>query len=974
MTARSFELEGARASVAGGHVEARAVVVDFHERLVVDAPLVDVDLGRLSHIGSVAIAGRLRANVQIRGPTREPIVTAEGAATNFVIGGRPLGRVRSFHADYAANVLEFSDVACERNDSAYRGRTVRLAFGRGGRVDVDALVEADALDVRDLISILRLDGVSALASLGGGLRGSRARIQFFAPGRQERNGQDVLRVEVASRLSDLRAFGQAFDEGAVDVALRWEGPGAGVSGLDVRLRSLALWRIRDGSPADAHAGFILATGQLDHEAVRGSASVAGWPLARALETASPGLGSASGSLSGLLEASGTLDRLDLLADMRTTPVRVNGVLFGPSTLHAEVRAGRRVPLQVGASGNFIGGQLRAVHIRGEGSAWQGHAVADNLDVGSIVRALRHGPSRVGRRRFGALVSGDVTLASLDARDLSSARASFTPSRVLWSAGAARGRLLSTGEALVLADDALRVPPLDVGVLVGHSPPAQAMVWGTITSIARHPRIDLSLTVPPFDLGLLVGIVPDLQAARGTLDFALRAQGSWDHPALSGTATLLSESTSFRGLPADVRAADVAAQIDAQGIRLTHASMTFGGGPVRVEGFLPLAGPSPKIADLTVRARGMRFALARDVDVVSGGDFRLRVDVARLASGLPHAAAITGEAAVDDLVYRRPIDLALDFASIAALAARPLPRSAPQVYDPSRDVLDLDIGIKLRALRVDNDVADISFASVKTDLTSTAPAHDLGAAPDLWLRGTSYRPAVIGRVRARPGGHLHLRGIDFNVASATLDFDDPTRIDPEINFVATTEVRHLSPFENPTIAQGSYPLDAQAPVRITATANGPADDLQVAMTSEPSLSPDDIVLLLTVGLTRTELAAMQAATGSLQASGGLEAIAVLGNAQRVLRGIVPVDDFRFGSEYSPRTLRIEPDVALRKRLGARLDATVTTTLTEEGDVRAALSLRLGRRQTWIEALWENEAPLPTPLGDVGAGLRWRLQFR
>jgi translocation and assembly module TamB len=163
-------------------------------------------------------------------------------------------------------------------------------------------------------------------------------------------------------------------------------------------------------------------------------------------------------------------------------------------------------------------------------------------------------------------------------------------------------------------------------------------------------------------------------------------------------------------------------------------------------------------------------------------------------------------------------------------------------------------------------------------------------------------------------------------------------------------------------------------RITLTASGPQDDLRIALSSEPALNPDDIALLLTVGLTRAEVDAMRATPGALQGGIGLEALAALGGAERVVRGILPVDDFRFGSEYSPKTLRMVPDVMLRKRIGDRLSATVTTGLLEERDVRGSLSWQIDRR-AWLELLWENVAVVPAlPVGDLGLGLRWRVELR
>ncbi|HZU81772.1 MAG TPA: hypothetical protein VE987_02595, partial [Polyangiaceae bacterium] len=74
------------------------------------------------------------------------------------------------------------------------------------------------------------------------------------------------------------------------------------------------------------------------------------------------------------------------------------------------------------------------------------------------------------------------------------------------------------------------------------------------------------------------------------------------------------------------------------------------------------------------------------------------------------------------------------------------------------------------------------------------------------------------------------------------------------------------------------------------------------------------------------------------------------------------------------LRVVPDVMVRKRIGDRLAATVTTDLTDERNVRGSVLWQLGR-SVWVEALWENVAPVPvSAVGDFGVGLRYRVEFR
>jgi hypothetical protein len=72
-------------------------------------------------------------------------------------------------------------------------------------------------------------------------------------------------------------------------------------------------------------------------------------------------------------------------------------------------------------------------------------------------------------------------------------------------------------------------------------------------------------------------------------------------------------------------------------------------------------------------------------------------------------------------------------------------------------------------------------------------------------------------------------------------------------------------------------------------------------SEPALSKDDIFLLLTLGLTRTELDRAQSATAG--GSVALEALGRLTGADDAVKENIPViDEFKLGSAYSSRTGR------------------------------------------------------------------------
>src|SRR5690606_40887266 len=134
----------------------------------------------------------------------------------------------------------------------------------------------------------------------------------------------------------------------------------------------------------------------------------------------------------------------------------------------------------------------------------------------------------------------------------------------------------------------------------------------------------------------------------------------------------------------------------------------------------------------------------------------------------------------------------------------------------------------------------------------------------------------------------------------------------------------------------------------------------------------IVLLLQVGMTRAELD--RGLAGSLAQTVGLEALsAVIGLDQAVRKTVPLIDEFRFGSQYSSRTGRPEPTVTLGKRITDDVRATVTSTVGEEREIRSNIEWRLKGGVSVHGGYDHVNDDSRSVLGNVGAGLRWRLEF-
>jgi translocation and assembly module TamB len=280
-------------------------------------------------------------------------------------------------------------------------------------------------------------------------------------------------------------------------------------------------------------------------------------------------------------------------------------------------------------------------------------------------------------------------------------------------------------------------------------------------------------------------------------------------------------------------------------------------------------------------------------------------------------------------------------------------------------VDFDIFIHSRTpLRINNELIEAELALDKSGLE---------------LVGTNQHFGLRGQLQAKPAGRIHLRQHVFEIREGSVLFDDSTRINPRVDLRATTEYRRYSSQNASAVSgpSGGSGTDSRSALggrwRITMHAHGNADELHIDLTSDPALSPDDVFMLLTVGVTRTEV--NQAQSASMVSSVALEALGTLSGADRTVRNTIPViDDFRFGSAYSARTGRTEPTVTIGKRLADRIRATVTSGLAESREVRSNLEWQLNRRLS-VETSYDNVNDISSSqLGNLGADIRWRVEFR
>jgi translocation and assembly module TamB len=592
-----------------------------------------------------------------------------------------------------------------------------------------------------------------------------------------------------------------------------------------------------------------------------------------------------------------------------------------------------------------------------------------LDLGALARATVVGKpegdepvaaptsSSIGGQLWGELIVDEISV-----EHPATSRARFFLGPTVVARGGQKLTLKPPREPLTLANDAIDTPPLEVTLDTPDGFRGGFVLSGRVARATSDPTFALQAKLDPIDLAVLKRIFPRVDSASGVVEGGFRVTGRAASPAITGELHARGDEIEVHGLPGAIT--DVQIDVRAEPTEIAASGRgKFAEGTVSFDGSIPVRGFELGALESRVVARGVRLTPADGVAATFDADLQVTYDGKASGEGaaLPHVA---GEVGIASFNYTRPISLTTDLAALGTRARR----TEVNAYDPSLDFVALDLHLRSRAPVV-----------IKNNLVEVQLAIDSGS---LDVTGTNQRIGLRGALRTLPGGRFHFQQSDFEVRQGIIRFDDPTRVAPNVDITAVTEYRRYTDTSagagagtgasGGTGAASTGSTRGGSLWRITLHAYGDADNLRVDMTSEPSLSQEDIVLLLAVGMTRAELDQLQAS--SIGASIALNYLGAASGADRAVKQALPIiDDFRFGSAYSTVTGKTEPQLTVGKRLTNDLRASVTAGLSEDRELRSNIEWRLNNRLS-VQGSYDNINDVSSStLGNVGVDLRWRLEF-
>ena len=423
-----------------------------------------------------------------------------------------------------------------------------------------------------------------------------------------------------------------------------------------------------------------------------------------------------------------------------------------------------------------------------------------------------------------------------------------------------------------------------------------------------------------NLGILQGFVRDIRSS-GNAELVAEIRGSLDAPVLTGFAAVTDGRLRHFSLPHSLEAANGRVVFNADGIHLDDLSATLGGGPVQFGGRIGLEGYRPGEVNVTLAGRDLQLRYPEGFRSVVDADLSLQGHIAD--------PILAGVVNVTDAAWIQAFEAdagLLEFGSDAEAGA-------PDAGEEAAPAFPMRLDIRIDApgtLRLEDKNARVI------------------ASAELTLQGSMQQPQLFGHAEL-DRGEVFFEGNRYVVTRGSLDFTDPTQIDPFFDVEAETSVR---------VPGRIY--------RVIFHAAGTAEQFVPDLTSDPPLPAIDILSLL-FGNVRDpaegELRAIRAANETEQQliqarAAQMLASPISSGIGQVVEDSIGVDTFQITPSLSDATARqtaqLTPTARLTigKRVSGRAYLTLSRALTgTERDLLILLEFDQSDRLSWV--LSQNE---------------------
>ncbi len=299
---------------------------------------------------------------------------------------------------------------------------------------------------------------------------------------------------------------------------------------------------------------------------------------------------------------------------------------------------------------------------------------------------------------------------------------------------------------------------------------------------------------------------NIALADGRILLTANFTGNTDDPKINGHIDIKNIRGPVPYLEDSLKNLNGKIQISSQSIKIDSLSGNAGEGEFSLTGEMELKDFFPESVDFNFTARRIVFYVPDTLNLMANVSLQWK--------GTRKDSLLSGEAVIVEGVYYKPVDLNLMLLESAIGKKRESVPKKTDVEIPFIKNMRMDIQIKRRnPFRVDNNLAEMNLS------------------PDLRIHGTINSLVVSGRASVDSGTVTYQKNV-FQIEKGVINFNNPYRIEPEVDIKAVTEIRKKW--------------------EITLNVSGPPDSLNFQLQSVPRESHADILSLLVLRKTTSEI--------------------------------------------------------------------------------------------------------------------------
>ena len=311
--------------------------------------------------------------------------------------------------------------------------------------------------------------------------------------------------------------------------------------------------------------------------------------------------------------------------------------------------------------------------------------------------------------------------------------------------------------------------------------------GTV-GLGSAGEFDLDLT-GTFNLAVAQSFDSNLRAA-GASTVQVEISGGLSDPLVQGSMEVKNGTLRYAEFPNGLSEMNGRLTFTGKHVRIDELTAATGGGRLRLAGNADFEGTSSYSVTAQVERVRIRY---EPVSTIVDGEFTL--------SGTDIQSLLSGEVVVERAALSPDVDLGAVLASLGEPSATP-------ASNPALSNMHLNIGVSsIPALRVE-----------------TTLVRDMRTRIDLRVRGTAVQPSLFGRVSVTQG-QVVFQGSRYFINRGDIDFVNPFRIEPVVNFELETRVRNVD---------------------LALVLSGPARKMNLSYRSDPPLQFNELVSLITAG--------------------------------------------------------------------------------------------------------------------------------